>query len=378
MTAKSSKRRFGSVRKLPSGKYQASYVGPSGNRETAPGTFRTKTDANRWLSLVEADLARGTWTDEQLGRQPFGQYAREWLRDHPKMGPRYRETCLRNLRLHMTLFEDMPLRGITPYVVRQWYAAAMRGTGGRTSIAQSYRFLRAVLNTAVRDGAVPHNPCKIPGAGTERAKERPVASPAQVAELVQAITPRYRAAVLLGAWCGLRRGEIVGLRVADVNLAAGTVTVRKNRIELLETPEAFDAEPKTDAGKRTVAIPPHVLPILAEHMSSWAGRERVFVGRTGKPMRGDAVRQAFTRARKRVGMDQFTFHDMRHTGQTLAAATGATLKDLMKRLGHASPAAAMRYLHAVDGRDAEIAKELSTLAESGTAAKLPRTITMRS
>jgi hypothetical protein len=68
-------------------------------------------------------------------------------------------------------------------------------------------------------------------------------------------------------------------------------------------------------------------------------------------------------------MEGFRFHDLRHTGQTLAASTG--VKDLMKRLGHASAAAANRYLHAVEGRDAEIAAALSELATSGDAAKLP-------
>jgi integrase len=370
-------RRFGMVRTLPSGKYQASYIGPSGKREYAPDTFRRKGDANRWLALVEADLARGTWADDRLGREAFGNYARAWLRDHAKMGPRYRETCLRNLRIHLAPLEDVPLRGMTPATIREWHAAALRGKGGRTSIAQSYRFLRAVLNTAVRDGAIHRNPCHIPGAGTERAKERPIASPRQVAELVKAITPRYRAAVLLAAWCGLRRGEIISLHREDFDLDAGTVTVRRNRIELLASGDAFDGDPKTDAGRRTVTIPPHVLPIVREHLEEYAGRDRVFVGRTGDPMRGDAIRQAFGRARNRVGMDGFTFHDMRHTGQTLAASTGATLKDLMKRLGHASTAAAYRYMHAVDGRDAEIAAALSKLAADGDAAKLPRSITIK-
>ena len=124
-------------------------------------------------------------------------------------------------------------------------------------------------------------------------------------------------------------------------------------------------------------IPPHVLPVLAEHMADWAGPDRVFVGRSGYPMRGDAVRQAFARARSQVGMDGFTFHDLRHTGQTLAAAAGASLKDLMKRLGHSSSVAATRYLHAVEGRDAEIAAALSELAKDGNTAKLPRSITTR-
>jgi integrase len=148
-------------------------------------------------------------------------------------------------------------------------------------------------------------------------------------------------------------------------------------VELLETREAFDADPKTDAGRRTVTVPPHVLPFLAEHMSAWAGKERVFVGRTGSPMRGDAVRQAFVRARTKVDMPGFRFHDLRHTGQTLAASTGATVKDLMRRLGHASPVAAYRYLHAVDGRDAEIASALSELAAHGNAAKLPKVIIVK-
>jgi integrase len=293
------------------------------------------------------------------------------------MGPRYRETCERNLRLHLAPLRDVPLRAITPAVVREWYAAAMRGKGGRASIAQSYRFLRAVLTTAVRDGVIAKNPCQIPGAGADRAKERPVATPAQVAALIEAITPRYRAAVLLAAWCGLRRGEVLGLHPADVDLTAATVTVRRSRVELLAEPQAFDADPKTDAGKRTITVPPHVLPILASHMDTWAGEDRVFIGRDGRPMRGDAVRQAFDRARRKAGMPGFRFHDLRHTGQTLAAATGATIKDLMRRLGHASPVASYRYLHAVDGRDAEIAAALSDLASHGDASRLPKSIVVK-
>ena len=372
------RRQFGSIRQVqPSGRYQASYVGPDGRRRNAPTTFKRKTDAARWLAAKEIDIARGTWLDHDQARESFGNYARGWLRDHQNMGPRYRETCLRNLRLHLAPLDEVRLGALSPYVVRTWYAEARRGTGGRTSIAQSYRFMRAVMNTAVREGIVAKNPCQVPGAGSDRAKERTVASVVEVVALVEAITPRYRAAVLLAAWCGLRRGEVLGLNREDIDLDAGTVTVRRNRVELLESARAFDGPPKTAAGSRVVNIPPHVLPVLAEHMETWAGARRVFVGQSGHPMRGDAVRQAFARARDRAGMDGFTFHDLRHTGQTLAAAAGATLKDLMKRLGHSSPAAATRYLHAVDGRDAEIASALSELAASGSGARLPRSITMR-
>ena len=151
------------------------------------------------------------------------------------MGPRYRETCERNLRVHLAPLDEVPLRAVTPAVVREWYASVLRGKGGRTSIMQSYRFLRAVMTSAVRDGAIVKNPCQLAGAGSDRAKERPIASPAEVVALVEAITPRYRAAVLLAAWCGLRRGELLGLVREDVDLRAGSVTVRRNRVELLAT-----------------------------------------------------------------------------------------------------------------------------------------------
>ncbi|MCZ9328704.1 tyrosine-type recombinase/integrase [Nocardia farcinica] len=370
------RRRFGTVRKLPSGKFQASFIGPNGKRQTAPNTFRTKTDADRYLVKVEADISRGAWLDEQLGRQRFEDYARAYLAENPDVGARWQETCLRNMRLHMTELLDKPLVAITAPVVRSWHAKALAGSGGRTSIQQSYRFLRAVMNQAIRDNAITVNPCTIKGAGSDRAKERNVASVAEVAALVDAITPRYRAAVLLAAWCGLRRGEIIGLAVTDVDLATDQVWVRRTRVELLESGAAFDKDPKTDAGKRPVSIPPHLRSYLVSHLEQWAGREWLFVGRDGQRMRGNAIYQAFVRARSKVGVD-VTFHDLRHTGQSLAALTGANLADLKKRLGHSSNAAAIRYLHAVDGRDKEVAAELSKLAARANAVQLPRSIIVK-
>ncbi|WP_344318512.1 site-specific integrase [Nocardia ninae] len=364
------------MRKLASGRYQASFIGPNGQRQNAPNTFRNKTDADRWLVKVEADISRGTWLDEQLGLQRFQDYALAYLRDNPDVGRRWEETCKRNMRLHMAELLDKPLIAITPPVVRAWHAKVMAGTGGRTSIAQSYRFLRTVMNCAKNDQAIAVNPCQIKGAGTDRAKERPIASPSEVVDLVDNITPRYRAAVLLAAWCGLRRGEVIGLAVIDLDLKANEVRVRRNRVELLESNEAFDKDPKTDAGKRPVSIPPHLRPYLEAHLDKWAGDTWLFVGQDGERMRGNAIYQAFVRARKRAGV-HVTFHDLRHTGQTLAASTGATLADLKKRLGHASTNAALRYMHAVDGRDKEVANQLSELAARGSAVQLPRTIVVK-
>jgi len=367
-----SRRRFGAVRKLPSGRWQASYVGADGRRHSAPTTFRTKTDADRWLSATETDLTRGTWLDDEGSRLPLGDWMKIVLRDSPTIGDRWRETCERNMRLHLAPLLGVPLRAVSPTLVRQWHAKALQGTGGRTSIAQSYRFLRMVMNVAVDDGLIARNPCRIKGAGTTTSKERPVATPTQLVQLVDAISPKkYQAAVLIGGWLGLRRGEIVALRTEDMDLTDGVIHVRVNRLELLSTPVRKDKDPKSEAGRRTVAIPPHVLPLLREHMDKNAGTERVFVGADGEPLRGNTLYQAFVRARKKAGLDHLRFHDLRHTGSTLAAQSGATMADLKLRLGHSTDAAARRYVHAVEGRDREIAAALSRLAQHGDSARLP-------
>lgn len=366
------RRRFGAIRRLPSGRFHASFIDPDGRRQAAPETYRTETDAARYLDRVERDIQRGHWIpDAGLGRRTLRECCEAYLEENPRVGLRWAETCRRNMRLHLVELLDMPIVNITPPVVRAWHAKALRGNGGRTSISQSYRLMRSVLNVAVQDGAIVRNPCNIPGAGAQRSPERKIATPAQVARLVEATTPRFRAAVVLAAWCGLRRGEICALRTVEVDLDRGLVRVRHNWVELLEEPTRFEKDPKSDAGKRTVTIPPHVLPALQTHADHFAGTEYFFVDRYGNRVRSNAIYQAFVRARKKVGVE-ISFHDLRHTGQSLAAATGASLVDLKKRLGHSSTAAAQRYMHAVEGRDAQIAQALSQLAQDGDATRLPK------
>jgi hypothetical protein len=107
------RRRFGKVRKLPSRRWQASYLGPDGRRRNGPDTFRTKSEAEQWLAAAETDLRRGSWVDDGLARVRFEDYARGWLRGHPRLGPRWRETCERNLRLHLAPLAGVALRDIT-------------------------------------------------------------------------------------------------------------------------------------------------------------------------------------------------------------------------------------------------------------------------
>jgi integrase len=123
--------------------------------------------------------------------------------------------------------------------------------------------------------------------------------------------------------------------------------------------------PKSRAGKRTVAFPAEIAPEILWHLERFAEpgeRGFVFVGpKGGKLRRSNFHKSVWNKARQAVGLPDLHFHDLRHTGGTLSAATGATLKELMARLGHSSVRAAMIYQHATRDRDQAIAKALGTL-----------------
>ena len=173
----------------------------------------------------------------------------------------------------------------------------------------------------------------------------------------------WRAAVLIAAWCGLRFGEIAELRRKDIDLDGARVRVRRAVTCVAGTD--IIGPPKSDAGTRDVAIPPHLVPAFRDHLLAHGAPGRdglLFRSAGGGHLRsGSAMHDAFHVARADVGRPDLRFHDSRHTGATLAAATGATLAELMARLGHSTPAAAMLYQHASVDRDRAIAAALSEI-----------------
>jgi integrase len=119
-----------------------------------------------------------------------------------------------------------------------------------------------MMRTAVADEMIVRNPCQVERAGIERAVERPVATVAEVDALAAAIAPRFRALILVSAWCGLRRGELLALRRADVDTLHSVVRVERAMHQLVNGSLVF-GPPKTDAGRRKVAIPPTSSPTLS-------------------------------------------------------------------------------------------------------------------
>lgn len=366
------RRQYGAVRKLPSGRWQARYRDQAGRLVAAPATFDTKGDASRWLAVAESDMARGKFIDPRAGKVLFRDYAARWVEQRtlrPSTADEYRGLVERKLKPE---FGALELAKITPSAVRDWNAtlsAEHPATG-----AKSYRLLRAILNTAVDDELIGRNPCRVKGAGIDRSPERPTATVAEVAKAVDAMPPRLRAAVLLAAFCGLRRGEITGLRRRDVDLLHASLVVVQSVVELSDGSMVV-GPPKTDAGRRKIAMPPHVARELRDHLAQYVVDDAdalVFTGERGGPLRPRQLGAAWRIARLAAGRPDLRLHDLRHTSNTWAAATGASLRELMSRMGHASPVAALRYQHATEDRDRVIAKALGKLAEPAPVTPISR------
>ncbi len=333
----------------------------------ASTTFKAKGDASRWLSSIQRDIERGSWIDPAWGAVTLRDYAETWLAQ--------RTLRPRTVELYRGLLDRYILPGLgaselgelSPRDVRTWHVALLkRGRPGPVTVAKAYRLLRTICETAVSDEMVARNPCNLKGAAVEHSPERPVLTVAEVETLAETIEDRYGALVLLGAWCGLRLGEALALTRGDVDLEEGSLSIEKSAAEV-KSGERIVGPPKTKAGIRKVYVPPHVLPALRAHVEKFSGpgpQGLIFTGTQGQPLRRGSLYTAWLRATRDIGLGGVRIHDLRHTGATLAAATGASTKELMNRLGHASSDAALRYQHATVDRDAAIARALSELANS--------------
>jgi integrase len=362
--------------------------------------------------LIEAQLASGDWTDPDRGKIKLREYAETWITERPGLRPRTTDLYRWLLRKHIEPHLGGAAMGrLSTQMIREWRAALLASGVSVSVAAKAYRLLRAILMTAVEeDKILPRNPCRIRGAGTEDAAERPVLTVAQVFALAEQVgrrpvgnirqvpggyqlrfcrhgemrtSPevfatragaerslwimagdgradcmhdrRYYALVLLATFSSLRWGEATALRRCDLDLAARTVRVRAAYVER-STGEMLLGPPKSKAGRRVVGIPDAIIPALRDHLAVFVKDEPgalAFASVRGGPIRRGNFNKmsAWSRAVAAIGMPGLHFHDLRHTGNQFAAQSGAALRDLMARMGHDSERAAMIYQHEARGAD---------------------------
>ena len=359
--SKSTRRTFGYVRKLPSGKYQASYLIPTGERATAPQTFISKLEADSWLSEIRTDLNRGKWRDPNKGSITLKNYAEKYLEQSKyRLAPRTFQdySILINQRIlanyGFIYIGQLQLRQISPQVVKQWHSAIQEKFTAHNA-AYCYRILRAILNEAIRDEIIETNPCKLRGASHVKSKRRNEPSVKQVVEILELTPERYKTAVLFAAFSGLRKGELFALRRCDVDLVSQTVKVERSQVKLSKKPLIY-GEPKTEAGKRTVALPSFLIADLKLHLDLFTSTEPdalIFTTEIGTPVY--TLGKWWIKARKKLNVS-YTWHDLRHTAGVITGQLGATLAELKHRLGHSSVQAALIYQHSTKERDKQLAQ----------------------
>ncbi len=375
---------FGSVEQLQSGKWRARYK-VEGQIFTAPRTFQNKTDAQLFLSDQELELARGTWRAPTRTVKTVESYGTQWIERHNGLKNSTRQLYRQTFTHHIAPYiGQLRLDKVTPDIVRDWHAdlrehlqTTLQGEragidrpsqvrDGSSTVARSYRLLRSIFTTAVDDEVIQRNPCRIKGAGNAKAAERPTLSLPEVQELTQAMPEHYKALVQLLVWSGIRIGEAAALQRKDLQLSsdAPTLTVRE-RVYKVKGVYELDT-PKSKAGVRTIALPPHLVPIMREHLDTYAKSDPgalVFTTRTGSCML-NSVQQSLRRALDHIGRRDVRAHDLRHTGMTLAAESGASLPELKHRLGQSTTAAAEGYLHSTQDHGRRVAQRMSELADS--------------
>ena len=375
--------RFGGVRQLKSGRYQARYT-RDGMTHRAPETFATEEDAWAYLTTVEASMITDTWRPPNLTTPTLADYGAEWITTNPRI----KDTTRAEYRLvfdkHIEPYlGHLRLKEIISGVVRAWVTrlradlkesipkGKRKATtrDGSATAARAYRLLTSIYNGAIGDRLVTDTPCVIPKAGKPDKRtgteERPTLSAAEVELLASKVPGRYRALVLVLSWAGLRMGEASALRRCDVDLTPGAESLRvSERVYYLSGKGLDFGSPKSEAGRRRVPLPPHVAQALAHHLDTFTGADDdalVFTTRTG----GNIVTVAgpvITRQLDDMKREDVRVHDLRHTGNTLAAIAGASQAELMRRMGHSSADAAAGYLHTVEDHGRAVAQALSDVA----------------
>jgi integrase len=375
MANKSGHRGWGHIRKLPSGRFQASYMDPHAKevRHHAPVTYTAREDAEHWLTNERRSIELGRWVapalrkaEEAVKAETVTDYARRWIAER-KLRPRTRAGYASLLRLHIapTALGHTPVAALTPRAVRAWYAGL--GDKHRTRNAHAYSLLHGICATAVADGLLVANPCQISGAMNSPTKRRPVIpTVAQLAALADASDPpRFKALILLTAWCGLRWGEVIELRRGDIDNDCEVVYVSRG-VTHLKGQCHIDTTKQKKA--HAVVIPPHVRADLKHHLDVFVAKDDA--GLLFPPARGgchlndrvfrDYLDPALEKAGIKGGM---RVHDLKHFAGTQTARV-ASLAETMSRMGHRTVKASLVYQEVVSGRDAEIAAALSELATS--------------
>lgn len=367
------KRHFGSVRRLPSGRYQASYW-HDGVRLIAPQTFATKGDARAHLSSIETDLHRGAWVNPTNGSMPVAALAERWLASNPAKRADTLATDRYHLGCHLLpAIGSRRISEVTPHLLQQLVNDLAERLAPKT-VTRGYGVVRAMFSYAVDTDLLSRSPCR--GVRLPRVEpgKRVVLTPEQVASLADATGEEYRAMIWLGAILGLRFSEVAGLRVGRLDLLAHSLSVEET-VTRDGNGGAVLGPPKSSASRRTIAIPSMLAEILAEHLlrRGLTGADveaLLFPAPEGGPLRYANWRnRIWVPACRAAGLTGVGFHDLRRLSATLLVLHGVDVKTAQSRLGHSDVRLTLGlYAQAVAEADRAAAERIGGVFSAGRGA----------
>lgn len=372
-------------------RYRARYVGPDGTEKSKSFRDKEKRLAEKWLAQVEADMSRGHYVDPRAARTTFREYAERWVRTHTGE-INSREAAERRLRLHAyPHIGSRPLGSFKPEHIRAWIAKLEA-----TVPAESHRRIivgtvSAALSAAVDDGLLGKNPCRartvqLPKPGSPRVTPW---TAEQVFGVRTALQRHYRAAVDVGAGCGLRQGEIFGLAVDEVDHEGGWLAVG-HQLKRIRGKYVF-ALPK--GGKvRDVPLPKAVGKALRDHSEEFppidvtlpwrtpdgplVTKRLLFSGAEGRHVRVSnfndqhwkpALAAAGIIAEAEEGKRypsarEHGMHALRHFYASVLLDAGESIRALSSYLGHSDPGFTLRtYTHLMPSSEGRTRKAVDSL-----------------
>lgn len=360
---------MGHVEKRDSGKWRARHRGPDGRERSR--TFPRKHEADRWLAGVETSVARGEWLDPARSSMTVAAWAQAWLLTRADLRATTRARLDGIVRLHVVpQFGHRRLASISNSEIRAWVTRMSADGMSAASTRKAVFALRQMLDAAVADRRLSVNPAHAVPLPAERQVEQRFLTVDEVATLADRIAPAYRALVLLGAYGGLRWGELAGLRRSRVDVLRSRVTVVETAVDV--GGKITFGEPKTAKSRRVVPIARSIMREVEVHLDEHTGPDAddlLFTSAKGGPMfRGTFWPLVWKPAVKAAGVDGLRIHDLRHTFVAIMSAAGAGPKEISTWAGHSSVAFTLdRYGHLYDDHADDVADRIDVLLTASRA-----------
>lgn len=362
-------------------RYRVRYMTPDGRERSESFPDRAKRDAEAFLVTVESDKLRASYVDPAAGRITFREYAETWLRTRV-LDESSREPTEYRVRKHLyPFFGNRQLASIKPGHVREWDSGLV-GKLAPATRSVIFTHLRSILAAAVDDERIVKNPCSARSVQPPRPPERrPVPWTLEQVNAIRAAMPlRYRPVVDLGAGCGMRQGEILGLAEDDVDLDGGWVHVT-HQLKRVRSRLVYGL-PKSDRDRR-IPLPGSVADVLRTHMKEYPPvavtlpwedpastdlrtyRLVLFTSRRTPINRTELDRRAWKRAVTAAGIvpsRSTGMHALRHFYASALLDAGESVKALAAYLGHTDPGFTLRvYTHLMPASEERTRRAIDAL-----------------